>query len=243
MRRRKYIHIGTSGWNYEHWKRVFYPPDISSNDWLKFYADTFDTVEINNTFYKLPSKDTIKKWHDTVKKNFLFTVKASRYITHMKKLKEPKDALKQFFKNVENLGDKLGPILFQLPPRWKINSERLNSFLRLLSKDFRYTFEFRDSSWWDQSTYECLQKYNSAFCIYELAGTVSPKEVTADFIYIRLHGPDGAYQGSYETKTLSGWVGAFSAWTKKKKEVFCYFDNDQNGYAALNARQLKKMVD
>jgi uncharacterized protein YecE (DUF72 family) len=243
MRKRRKIHIGTSGWNYNHWKSVFYPSDLSSNKWLSFYADIFDTVEINNTFYQLPSANTIKKWRDTVQKDFLFTVKASRYITHMKKLKEPREALKGFFKNVEILGDKLGPILFQLPPHWKINRDRLDSFLELLSRDFRYTFEFRNSSWWDESIYESLRKHNAAFCIYELEGTISPKQVTADFIYIRLHGPEGAYQGSYDTKILSGWAGAFSAWTKNKKEVFCYFDNDQNGYAAGNARELKEMVD
>jgi uncharacterized protein YecE (DUF72 family) len=243
VKRQKYIHIGTSGWNYNHWRPVFYPQKLPAGEWLSYYGDLFDSVEINNTFYQLPSADTIKKWRDTVKKDFIFSVKASRYITHMKKLREPKDALREFFKNVEILGGRLGPILFQLPPRWYINIERLTAFLQLLSKDFRYTFEFRDSTWWDHRVYECLQKYNSAFCIFELEGTISPKEVTADFIYIRLHGPEGAYQGSYNTKTLSGWAGAFASWTKKKNEVFCYFDNDQNGYAALNARQLKKMVD
>ena len=237
------MRIGTSGWNYNHWKSVFYPEDLSANNWLSFYADIFDTVEINNTFYQLPSAATAGRWRDCVERDFLFSVKASRYITHMKKLKDPKDTLKAFFKIIEIMGEKVGPILFQLPPYWKINIERLNSFLAFLSKDYRYAFEFRDSTWWNESIYECLRKYNAAFCIFELDGVLSPGPITADFIYIRLHGPGGPYQGSYDTETLAGWAASFMAWAKQKKQIYCYFDNDQNGYAANNARQLKEMLE
>ncbi len=210
MKNSKTIHIGTSGWNYQHWSGPFYPKDLSQKEWLKFYADRFHTVEINNSFYQLPEKSTFENWRDTVPKNFIFSVKASRYITHMKKLKEPKDALKKFMNNVEALGDKLGPILFQLPPRWKFNYERLESFLNMLPEGFQYTFEFRDSSWWNENVYAALEEHKASFCIFQLAGDLTPKKVTADFVYIRLHGPGEAYQGNYDAQTLSGWAGAFS---------------------------------
>jgi uncharacterized protein YecE (DUF72 family) len=178
-----------------------------------------------------------------VPEDFLFSVKASRYITHMKKLKEPKESLEKFLDRAKILQKTLGPILFQLPPRWSFNGERLESFLNMLPQDFRYTFEFRDQSWWNQEAYDLLAEHNAAFCIYELAGDVTPKVITADFVYIRLHGPKGAYEGQYESQTLSGWAGAFAAWRKQGKDIFCYFDNDQNGYAAQDAQRLQEMVE
>jgi len=235
------IYIGTSGYNYKHWKGPFYPEDLKQDAWLDFYAQQFQTLEINNTFYNLPEKKTFEHWRDTVPTDFTFAVKASRYITHMKKLNEPKEALNNFLDSVSLLQDKLGPILFQLPPRWHLNLERLDAFLKLLSNEFQYVFEFRDHTWWDKAVYERLEKANAAFCVYELAGEISPKIVTADFVYVRLHGPGDAYEGKYETQTLSGWAGAFSAWKNQNKDVYCFFDNDQNGYAAENARMLQEM--
>jgi len=209
---------------------------------LGYYAERFRSVEINNSFYHLPEKATLRHWRDTVPADFVFTAKASRYITHMKKLKDPEDSIDRFFNRVTSLGDKLGPILFQLPPRWRFNRERLEAFLGALSTDFRYAFEFRDHSWLNAETYELLSRYNAAFCIYDFDGFLSPRETTADFVYIRLHGPDGAYQGSYDTSTLSGWAGALSAWSSQGRDVHCYFDNDQAGYAARNALQLQSML-
>jgi uncharacterized protein YecE (DUF72 family) len=161
----------------------------------------------------------------------------------MKKLKEPTEALNRFFKNVEALENKLGPILFQLPPRWNFNLDRVKSFLNLLPKDFRYTFEFRDSSWWNEHTYELLNNYEAAFCIFDLGGLLSPKKVTTDFIYLRLHGPQGPYQGQYDSQILSKWANNFSVWEKHGKEIYCYFDNDQFGYAAQDAMKLQRLVE
>jgi uncharacterized protein YecE (DUF72 family) len=236
------IYIGTSGWHYSHWKGAFYPDDLSSGDYLSFYQERFTTVEINNTFYKMPEKKTLLEWKDTVKKDFIFSVKASRFITHMKKLKDPEEPVSNFFSKVSVFKDNLGPILFQLPPKWKINTERLKNFLESLPDDYRYVFEFRDSSWFDKEIYRLLNHYRAAFCIYDLNQDLSPKEITSDFIYIRLHGPDGAYKGQYSTQTLSGWAGAFAAWKNKVETIYCYFDNDQAGYAAQDALRLKKMV-
>ncbi len=239
----KKIHIGTSGWNYTHWRGTFYPEDLSPNRWLDYYIQHFRTVEINNSFYHLPKRETFENWRKAVPGDFIFAIKASRFITHMKKLKDPQQSITRFFENVTGLGKKMGPILFQLPPRWSFNPQRLREFLEALPNECRYTFEFRDDSWWNDEAYETLNKYGAAFCIFELAGVQSPKEITTDFIYIRLHGPGAAYQGQYNDAALAGWSGAFSTWVSQGKDVYCYFDNDQNGYAAQNALRLQEMVN
>ena len=236
------IHIGTSGWHYEHWVGPFYPPDTPSSDYLPFYAARFQSVEINSSFYHLPKKETFAQWRETVPEGFLFVVKASRYITHMKKLKDSREPLANFLEPVQALRDKLGPLLFQLPPRWRANPERLEAFLEVLPVKIRAAFEFRDPSWFDDRVYAALEKHNAAFCIYEFDRRISPKQITADFVYVRLHGPEDAYQGSYSTQQLSGWAGAFSTWSNQGKEIFCFFDNDQAGYAVQNALELKNML-
>jgi uncharacterized protein YecE (DUF72 family) len=242
MDKSPHIHIGASGWHYGHWKGPFYPAGLNPKDFLAFYSQKFHTVEINNSFYKLPEESTLHAWKETAPPGFIFAVKASRYITHMKKLKDPEQSVGTFFDRIAVLGDKLGPILFQLPPRWSFNLARLQDFLAALPKKFRYTFEFRDASWINSRTCQVLADCGAAFCIYEIAGFRSPREVTADFVYIRLHGPGGAYQGSYDTRTLAGWAGDIRAWAAQGKEVFCYFDNDEAGFAAQNALELQEML-
>jgi uncharacterized protein YecE (DUF72 family) len=236
------VHIGTSGWNYGHWKEAFYPSELSRDRWLRFYKDSFSSVEINSTFYNLPDKKTFRKWKQDTPPGFVFSVKASRYITHMKKLKNPVDAVRRFIDHVEALEEKLGPLLFQLPPRWRCNPERLDSFLELLPDHRRCSFEFRDRSWFRKEVYDILRKHGAALCIYHLSGFLSPKELTADFAYIRLHGPGDAYEGNYDTGTLAGWAGALSSWIDRDTPVYCYFDNDQSGYAVENAMRLQLML-
>lgn len=237
------INIGTSGWNYEHWQGPFYDDSLPQKKWLEFYAERLRSVEINNSFYQLPSEKTLRSWRDTVGDDFVFSIKASRYITHMKKLKDPKESTKKFFDVADELKDKLGPILFQLPPKWNCNLERLERFLQTLPDGYRYVFEFRDDSWWNDETYELLNEHGASFCIFDLKGQVSPKEVTSDLVYVRLHGPSrSAYEGDYDNRTLSGWAGAFSSWHNQGHDVYCYFDNDQNGYAAQNALKMQSML-
>jgi len=236
------IHIGTSGWNYGHWKGPFYPEDLPDQDLLSYYRKRFDTVEINNSFYNLPSESSLASWKDTVPGDFEFSVKASRYITHMKKLKDPQEPLENFMDRIETLGNRLGPILFQLPPKWNCNLDRLRSFLATLPSNHRCTMEFRDDSWWNEDVFDLLKKHNCSFCAYDLAGTQSPKELTADFAYVRLHGPADAYEGRYGKQALAAWAGTFSAWRSDLKDIYCYFDNDQNGYAALDAADLNDMM-
>jgi uncharacterized protein YecE (DUF72 family) len=156
----------------------------------------------------------------------------------MKKLNVDRNSLRKFFGRAAKLGEKLGPVLFQLPPKWKINRERLDEFIKRLPVGYQYTFEFRDQTWYDPSVYKILEKRKCAFCIYELAGHLSPLKVTAHFVYIRLHGPGNKYQGSYPDAALWKWARRIQNWLKERKSVYVYFDNDQLGYAALNAQKL-----
>jgi uncharacterized protein YecE (DUF72 family) len=242
MKGRTSIHIGTSGWHYGHWKGPFYPEDLADSAMLAFYAEHFSTVEINNSFYRMPEKRTLAGWRDSVPDGFVFAVKASRYITHMKKLRDAREPLSRFLDAVDTLGEKLGPVLFQLPPRWHLNAERLVSFLDILPKDSRFAFEFRDSSWFTAGVYDALLRSGAAFCIYDLDGRLSPKEVTSDMAYIRLHGPSGPYRGEYDKEVLAGWAEAFGSWVKQGKEVYCYFDNDEGGHAPNDALRLARMI-
>ncbi len=237
------IYIGTSGWNYKHWKGTFYPQQIKDTELLDLYTQTFNTVELNTSFYHLPSIKTFSNWRKATPENFIFSVKASRYITHMKKLTADASSINKFFTHADRLQEKLGPILFQLPPHWKINVERLKTFLSRLPKNYRYTFEFRNKTWYDELIYDLLKKYNCAFCIYELEKHLSPIKETADFIYIRLHGPGNKYQGSYDNKELRKWELKCWQWQQQNKDVFLYFDNDEQGFAAFNAQLLLKMIE
>lgn len=236
------IRIGTSGWHYIHWKGPFYPADLPASKMLAFYVRHFDAVEINNSFYRLPSPDALAAWREATPPGFCFAAKASRFLTHNKKLKEPENALHNFLPRVEVLKEKLAPILFQLPPSWKCNTERLGEFLAVLPKRHRYAFEFREQSWICDANLELLRRHNAAFCIYELAGYHSPMEVTADWVYVRLHGPGGKYQGSYSDEKLRDWAQQIAQWNRDLRAIHIYFDNDQAGYAARNALRLKELV-
>lgn len=236
------IHIGTSGWHYPHWIGPFYPQSMRPNEFLGFYARQFGSVEINNAFYRLPDRATFAKWRDGTPTGFRFACKASRYITHMKKLKDPAQSTTRFFDAVATLGEKLGPILFQLPPHWHADPERLAQFLGALPIGFRFAFEFRDQSWFTSRVCDLLAAHGAAFCIYDLDRHRSPITVTADFVYLRLHGPDGPYRGKYDGRTLFGWTRRVLAWRTAGYDVYCYFDNDEKGYAAEDARKLARMV-
>jgi uncharacterized protein YecE (DUF72 family) len=237
------IHIGTSGWHYKHWKGRFYPEGLKESDQLDYYIQQgFKTVEINNSFYHLPDVKTFQQWQKKVPEGFIFSVKASRYITHMKKLKDSSEALTLFLERAKILRKNLGPILFQLPPGWKINVERLESFLKILPKEYRYAFEFRNATWYNEKVYQLLHDHHCAFCIYELNHHLSPIAITTDFIYIRLHGPGEKYQGNYTDSALKKWSKQLKHWTGQGKEIFVYFDNDQNAYAAFNAKKLNELV-
>jgi uncharacterized protein YecE (DUF72 family) len=237
------IHIGTSGFHYKHWKGPFYPRNMPASAMLNFYVQHFDTLELNNSFYRLPTVSAFEAWRDATPDNFVFAVKASRFITHNKKLKDPENAVDNLLPRAAHLGAKLGPVLFQLPPKWRVNPERLRNLLQILPRDVRYAFEFRELSWVTPEIDSLLREFNAAFCIYELAGYQSPLSITADFTYVRLHGPEaGKYQGSYSEQQLSQWARQIESWATRLKTIYFYFDNDQAGYAPTNALRLREMT-
>lgn len=234
-------YIGTSGWVYPHWHQSVYPKALPEADWLQFYAKRFNSVEINHSFYRLPTAENIDTWYGSTPEGFLFSVKASRYITHMKKLTESEQTLKPFLQCVEGLGNKLGPVLFQLPPKWRCNPARLNDFLKGLPVGIKAAFEFRDRSWHNDEVRSILARHNAAFCIFDIGGFTSPKLVTADFIYLRLHGPDQAYRGSYSKTQLGSWAEWLEG--QDSETAYIYFDNDEKGFAVANAETFKKLVE
>jgi uncharacterized protein YecE (DUF72 family) len=237
------IHIGTSGWHYKHWVGTYYPATCRAPQMLEHYVRDFDTVELNNSFYRLPTPEAFDCWRDATPPDFRFAVKGSRFLTHNKKLKEPENALENLLPRAERLGKKLAVLLWQLPPKWRKNVERLEEFLATLPRAHRYSFEFREPSWLSDDVLRVLARYNAAFCIYELAGFHTALEVTADFAYVRLHGPGAAkYQGSYSEAQLAGWAERIAEWSARLRAIYIYFDNDQHGYAAQNAKALKEMV-
>lgn len=235
------IHIGTSGWSYEHWKDNFYPEGLATRKWLPYYAENFKTVEINSTFYRMPRETTVQNWIKAVPENFIFSVKASRYITHLKRLHDCQESVDYLYSTIKHFKEKLGPILFQLPPSFKMNQERLEEFLTWIDPDHLAVFEFRHESWFVEEIYALLRKQNLGLCITDLGGHLSPEVITADFTYIRLHGPKKAYQGTYGPKGIAEWDAKVKKWSKKV-DVYCYFDNDEKGYAIQDAKSLLELL-
>ena len=209
---------------------------------LEFYARHFQTVELNNSFYHLPSIKSFRTWRDTVPKDFVFAVKGSRFITHMKKLKAPKTSTRKFFTRVEKLEEKLGPILFQLPPHWRANLKRLATFLERLPAGYRYAFEFREPSWFADEVYDLLRKHNVALCVFHMSGYETPMVITANFVYVRFHGAQSTYGGSYSDSQLKTWAQRIARWRHDENEVFIYFNNDPEAHAIYDAKRLREML-
>jgi uncharacterized protein YecE (DUF72 family) len=236
------IRIGTSGWHYEHWRGRFYPDSLPKDKWLQFYTNHFGSVEINNTFYQLPKPRSLKRWHDLVPPTFLYAVKANRFITHVRKLKNASESLERFFGSIEILQEKLGPILYQLPPSLRKDLDLLEGFIKLLPKKFFAAFEFREKSWYTAETFELLNKYGLGFCIHDMSGLATGRVVTGDIIYIRFHGATGRYAGNYPDAVLQDWAEWIKQHRKKVRGVYVYFNNDANAYAVYNARTLKEQL-
>lgn len=236
------IRIGTSGWVYDHWKGVFYPEGLAQEEQLPFFAQTFDTVEINYSFYRLPDEETVKSWAGKVPKGFLFSPKASRYITHMKKLLDPEVPVAGFLDRMALLGAKLGPVLFQLPPAWHVNADRLAHFVHILPKRHRYVFEFRHASWYTDAVYDILEEGGCGFCIHDNQDAASPEKLTAEFTYVRFHGKRGGNDGKYTRRDLEACASKIARWAEDGIDVYCYFNNDWKGYAVENARELQELA-
>ena len=240
------VYIGCSGWQYKHWRGDFYPADLPLKDWLAYYAGQFDTVEINNSFYRLPEAETFAGWRDSVPRGFVYAVKASRFLTHMKKLKEPEAPLQRLLERVVQLQFALGPVLYQLPPRWPLNLERLNTFLGALPGGRHHVVEFRDPSWYVAPVYEALTKHRVALCLHDLQGAAPPdRRLVGPFIYARFHGPS-RYGGRYADDTLADWATWCEAHNARGVPVYAYFNNDIGGNAprdAVRFRQLMRHVN
>jgi uncharacterized protein YecE (DUF72 family) len=235
--------IGTSGWHYPHWRGTFYPADLPARHWLEYYAERFSCVELNNSFYKLPKLSTIANWVDSTPEGFVFAVKAPRLITHMKKLHDCTESLHRFLDTINGFGDRLSVLLFQLPPRWHENADRLGEFLSEVPRGYRLAFEFRDLSWYTAAVYEVLRDHNAACCEYDLEGRYQRAEITADFTYWRLHGPsEDAYSGSYSPQRLRGYANRLHTGLHAGTDAYVFFDNDEAGYAATNAQSLLRML-
>ena len=236
------ILIGTSGWHYDDWAGRFYPADLPKSKWLRYYAEHFDTVEINNTFYRQPKPETFAGWHEQAPKNFLYTIKANRYITHVKRLKDPENSLDKFLKGVLLLKSNLGSVLYQLPPNMHKNLDRLRFFMKFLPEKLISVFEFRHESWFSEDTYELLREFNAPFCIHDMTGMEIPRIITSDVVYIRFHGPTGKYAGNYPESELRDWAGWIKNNLKGKRAVFAYFNNDIEGHAVSNAKMLREQL-
>lgn len=234
------VRIGTSGYQYDHWKGVFYPQDISRRDWFAYYTRHFDTVEINNTFYRLPEADTFEAWREQAPPDFRYALKFSRYGTHLKYLKDPQDSIGKFVERAERLKAFLGPILVQLPPRWTLNINRLKAFLDNAPREYRWAVEFRHPSWLSEEVFALLREHDAALCIHDMLAD-HPRQITADWTYLRFHGE--RYGGLYSHQFLSAqarWIGERLA---EDLDVYAYFNNDAHGYAVQNAGDLKRYLE
>jgi uncharacterized protein YecE (DUF72 family) len=234
--------VGTSGWVYSDWRGRFYPADLPQRGWFAYYARQFDTVEINNSFYRLPAEATFDAWRQQSPPGFLYAVKANRYLTHLRRLSGGAEPLERFLQRARRLGPALGPVLYQLPPRWHANAPRLAEFAALVPGDLVNAFEFRDPSWFSPEILAILRSCSLSFCIYHMPGLACPEEVTARAVYIRFHGSGAAYGGSYDDAALRPWAERIRSWLGDGHDVYVYFNNDGCAAAVRDALALREMV-
>lgn len=232
------LYIGTSGWAYKEWRGIFYPQGLPQAKWLEFYNQHFSTVELNNSFYQLPSEKACNAWKERTSPDFVYAVKVSRLITHLKKLRNTEAALENFLSRSRLLGGKLGPLLYQLPPNMARNDALLESFLGALPHDLRHVFEFRHESWLDEEVLALLRRYGVGFCIYDMPGFGTPVAATADFAYIRFHGSADMYGSCYSDAEIEQWASKIEELGRNLTSVYVYFNNDTEAFAVRNAKAL-----
>ena len=235
------IHVGCSGWVYKHWRGIFYPEGLPQRLWFERYAEEFDTVEINASFYRLPLATTFEGWRDKAPPGFRYAVKVNRFITHMKKLLDCEAEVDRFIGLARALEDKLGPLLYQLPPSLHKNVERLDAFLARLPSDLEQVVEFRHKSWYDDEVLDLLDQHGIGFVAHDMKGLVSPRWASGRAAYVRFHGAGGKYWGRYSDEALLEWTNWIIE-QSKIRSVWCYFNNDIHGHAIEDARTLKSMV-
>jgi uncharacterized protein YecE (DUF72 family) len=236
------IRVGCSGWNYRHWRGPFYPEKMPVKRWFDHYSSVFDTVEINNSFYRLPSAETFGKWRDQAPPGFRYAVKANRFLTQAKKLKDCAEPLQRMLTPVRELGETLGPILYQLPPRFRVNLERLSEFVSLLPADLAHVFEFREKSWLTEEVLALLDARGMAFCVHDMPGSATPRWASGPIAYIRFHGGEGKYWGRYSDEGLLSWTDWIVEQSRAGRDVWCYFNNDIYAHAIDDALTLRAMI-
>jgi len=236
------VRIGCSGWIYRHWRELFYPAKLAQHRWFAHYSETFETVELNTSFYHLPKPETFAKWRDQAPPGFRFAVKAPRFITHMKKLKDCSEPVEEFLGRARNLGGTIGPVLYQLPPRWALNLERLEEFIALLPRDLAHVFEFREKSWMSDAVLELLDARGVSFCAHDMGGLATPRWAAGPVAYVRFHGGTGKYVGRYSEGALLAWTDWIVAEARGGRDIWCYFNNDIGGHAIHDALTLRAMV-
>ena len=236
------MRVGCSGWNYKSWKGPFYPSGLAASKWLPYYAERFDTVEINNTFYRLPEAQTFAAWRAQVPAGFLFAVKASRFMTHMKRLRDPQEPIERLFSRVHALGPCLGPVLYQLPGNLQFDLPLLDAFLRALPRRVQHVVEFRHRSWYVDATFDCLERHGASLCLHDKDGSEIAEPFVGRCVYVRFHGTSGRYHGSYSNTTLSGWAKRLVARWREGRDVYAYFNNDPDAVATQNAETLRRFT-
>jgi uncharacterized protein YecE (DUF72 family) len=235
--------IGTSGWTYDGWRGPFYPKDIARKDWLAWYGTRFLTTEINGSFYRTPSLAAVHEWREQTPKQFCFAWKASKFITHWKRLSAKSDnSIDLMVTRLKVLDPKVAAVLFQLPPQFRKNRERLGSFLEMLPRRYRYAFEFRHRSWYEDDVLDLLRENDVSLCLSDHHDAPSPWTATARHVYVRGHGPSGRYKDNYPEQTLRAWADDIRKWRRQRRSVLVYFDNDQKSAAPKDAQRLKDML-
>jgi uncharacterized protein YecE (DUF72 family) len=241
--RQRTIFIGTSGWSYASWRGPFFPENLPSRLHLEFYASRFVSTELNGVFYRTPTEAAVRTWAEQTPEDFVFAWKASKFITHWKRLNDTSvNSIALLESRLRLLGKKVGPVLFQLPPQFRKNRSRIEAFLKLLPPRRRYAFEFRHPSWYEDDILDLLRNNDIALCISDHHDAPSPWLATASFVYVRGHGPGGRYQGRYCSDTLARWKRWLLAMRRAERAGYVYFDNDQKSAAPKDAARFQKML-
>ena len=235
--------VGCSGWHYRDWAGRIYPKDLPKDQWLAAYARQFDTVELNNSFYRLPEADQFDRWRREVPRGFELAVKASRFLTHFKRLIDPEEPLDRLFSRMRALGTHLGPVLYQLPPGWNVDTGRLSAFLDALPGDARHVVEFRDPSWYTPEVFRLMERRGVALCLHDMAGSATERRRIGPFVYVRFHGAGAKYGGAYSEARLRSWADWLTAQRDERCDVYTYFNNDVGGHAPRDALGLRRLLE
>ena len=244
------MRIGCSGWHYAHWAGKVYPADLPKQDWLNAYAGRFDTVELNNSFYRLPSADQFARWREQVPATFQFAVKASRFLTHFKRLTDPDEPIERLVSRAAHLGPALGPFLYQLPPNWVPDLRRFKEFLERLPRrvpglrqSLRHAIEFRDPRGYSPEYLSLMEQHDVSLCVHDMANSASPRVMIGSAVYVRFHGYDAKYGGSYPDHVLEDWAAWLAEARTTGRTGWVYFNNDAHGYAVANAQRLRERLE